>query len=89
MQAELAEHIGMEPVSLSRIETGNSLPGVERVIEIAAVLNVSVAHLLDGVSQNFSDQAEQVAASMERLSPGDRNLVVSVVTQLADRLAKK
>jgi transcriptional regulator with XRE-family HTH domain len=89
MQAELAEQLGMEPVSLSRIETGNSLPGIERVVEIANVLEVSVTKLLDGISQNFTDQAEEVAACMARLSTGDRNLVVTVVKQLAERLSKK
>lgn len=89
MQAELAEKVGMDPVSLSRIETGNSLPGIERVIEIAAALDVGTMQLLEGVSLNLSDQAQEVATCMARLSASDRNLVVSLVRQLTERLAKK
>ena len=89
MQADLAEHVGMEPVSLSRIETGNSLPGIERLVEIAAALEVGVGQLLEGASPNFTDQAEQVATYMEKLTPTDRNLIVSMVKQLANRLTKK
>ncbi|HEX7646585.1 MAG TPA: helix-turn-helix transcriptional regulator [Noviherbaspirillum sp.] len=89
MQAELAERLGMEPVSLSRIETGNSLPGIERVIEIAGVLDVSFYQLFDGISQNLTDQAAEIGGCIKRLSPADRTLVVTLVKQLTERLAKK
>jgi len=89
MQAELAEKVGMDPVSLSRIETGNTLPGFERIVEIAAALDVGLMQLLEGVSQNLSDQAQEVATCMGKLTANDRNLVVSLVRQLTERLAKK
>lgn len=89
VQSQLAEMLDMESVSLSRIETGGTLPGIARIVEIADMLDVSVAKLLGGTSQNFTDQAEEIAACMGRLNTTDRNLVVTLVKQLTERLAKK
>ena len=88
-QADLAEQIGVDPVSLSRIETGNSLPGIERIVDIADAMDVSIYQLLDGISQNVPDQVAEVGFAMRRLNAADRDLIVVLVKQLSERLAKK
>ncbi|GAB2181241.1 hypothetical protein DLREEDagrD3_14640 [Denitratisoma sp. agr-D3] len=45
-QAQLAEIIGVEVETVSRIETGAQLPSLERLEEIAAALGLSLALLL-------------------------------------------
>ena len=88
-QQELAEKVGIESVTLSRIETGTSLPSIERLAAIADALEVAVASLVGGVSHHASDQAHEIASSMKMLAPDDRRLLMDMFKQLATRLASK
>lgn len=88
-QQELAERVGIESVTLSRIETGTSLPSIERLSAIADALDVAMSGLVSGVSQHASDQTHEIAAYMKVLSPNDRRLLVDMFKQLASRLASK
>ncbi len=45
-QAELAESLDLENVTVSRIETGAQLPSIDRLDEVARVLKVSLTALL-------------------------------------------
>lgn len=55
-QAQLAEILGIESVTVSRIETGAQLPSIDRLDEIAKVLKVSLATLLgDGKDSAIAD----------------------------------
>lgn len=53
-QAELAERLKMHVTNLNRIEKGKASPSVERLEQIAAELDVSVADL---VAENFPEPA--------------------------------
>ncbi len=44
-QAELAEKVGIEPVSIARIETGLNFPKEENLVSIANALNIEVSEL--------------------------------------------
>jgi transcriptional regulator with XRE-family HTH domain len=88
-QQELAEMIGVDPVSLSRIETGASLPSISRLVEIADILNISLTSLVSGISGKINDQAQEIAGILQKLSASDRQLVVDLLKQFAGRLAKK
>ena len=44
-QEELAETIGIEPKSISRIENGNTYPSAETLCSIAKTLNVDIYEL--------------------------------------------
>ena len=41
-QAQLAEESGVEQASISRWETGESMPGVDKLIKLAKILNCSI-----------------------------------------------
>ena len=87
-QQELAERVGIESVTVSRLETGASLPSVVRLIEIADVLGISLAELVGGVSPHATDQAEKILDCLRLVSEADRYLLVDVVKCLAERLAQ-
>lgn len=87
LQQELAERVGIEPVSVSRLETGASLPSVVRLAEIAEALDVSLAELVGGASPSPSDQAKEITECLARVSEKDRYLLVEIVRKLAGRLA--
>lgn len=85
-QQELAERVGIESVTLSRMETGVSLPSIARLADIADALDTRLAELISGVSSYASDQAMEIAESLAPLSAEDRALVIGIVRRLAARL---
>lgn len=46
-QTDLAEKIGAKQKSISRYETGLSMPSIETLVKIAKVLKKSVGYLLE------------------------------------------
>lgn len=88
-QYELAEQVGIESVTVSRLETGASLPSIVRLADIADVLGVSLADLVGGVSPRSQDQAEEVMECLAQVSEDDRYFLVDIFKGLAARLARK
>ncbi len=86
-QQELAERVGIESVTLSRMETGVSLPSIARLADIADALDTRLAELVSGISSYASDQAMEIVESLAPLSAEDRALVIGIVKRLAARLA--
>jgi len=52
-QEELAERIGVSRQSLSKYETGESIPDIEKCVAIANVLNVSLDDLVNYDRETF------------------------------------
>lgn len=50
-QKHLAAALGVEPVTISRWETGANGPPLARLGEIAAVLDVTASDLFDGIEE--------------------------------------
>jgi transcriptional regulator with XRE-family HTH domain len=48
-QARLAELTGLDPVTISQIETGQREPGITRAARLAAALNVTLDELVGQV----------------------------------------
>jgi len=88
-QQELAEKIGVDPVTLSRIETGTSLPSISRLSDISDVLDISLTNLVSGISQHVTDQSQEISILLQKLCASDRLLVVDILKQFANRLSKK
>lgn len=51
-QSEMAEALGLEPVTVSRIETGAQLPSIDRLELIAKLLKVSLPALVSDASKS-------------------------------------
>jgi len=70
-QAQLAEIIGVEVETISRIETGAQLPSLDRLQEIATALNEPLPALLsDGQGDNHA-----LKAILEELPERERQFV--------------
>lgn len=85
-QAQLAEMVNLEPISVSRIETGAVLPSIVRLQDLAAALGVSMARLLGVTDVSAVSHARELAALLDPLEPNDRSLLIGIVRQVAARL---
>jgi transcriptional regulator with XRE-family HTH domain len=88
-QQELAEQVGIDSVTLSRIEIGVSVPSIARLAEFADVLGINLAGLVSGVSQKVTDQTEEITLCMKQLTVSDRLLLLQILKQFAGGLAQK
>ena len=89
-QAYVGEHAGLEPVTLSRIETGVQLPSIDRLYEIAKVLKVSLSTLIADHTKAGA-YAEMLGDLMADMPPREREFVYNFAFTYAQhvRSAKK
>jgi len=85
-QHELAEKVGIDSVTVSRIETGTSLPSLVRLASIADILGVTLAELVSGVSPHMSDHVQAIAECLAPLQEDDRYLLIDTLRRLSARL---
>lgn len=88
-QQELAEKVGIDSVTVSRIETGTSLPSLVRLATIADTLGVTLAELVSGVSPHASDHVQAIAECFLPLSEADRYLLIDTMKRFAARLQQR
>ena len=86
-QDQVAERLGVEPITISRFECGTNLPSLQRLASLSEVLETSVAELLSQSVSNRSDQALMIEHWLQALSPRSRGHVVESVRQLCEHLA--
>lgn len=82
-QDQLAERLGIEKESVSRLETGFVSPSLGRLSTLAEALDVSLLDLLRDVSDRPQDQAASLTAAIAGLPVRQRALVVRTATELA------
>jgi len=78
-QLALAEVIGVEPETVSRLERGTALPSLEKLENVSDALGVSLAELVGHSSSLPKDQAAVITEMLVKLSPKDRDFVVELV----------
>ena len=78
--------VNLEPISVSRIETGAVLPSIVRLHDLAAALGVSMARLLGVKDVSAASHARELAALLDPLDPNDRSVLIGIVRQVAARL---
>ena len=72
-QEQLAEQIGVSRQSISKWESGDSTPELERLVELSRVFNVSTDYLL------LSSEVDSLAARTELLEQGQKGLKSDVL----------
>ncbi len=87
-QAQLAEIVGIETVSLSRIETGVALPSLVRLEDLAEALNITITELIGASAVSVKEQASEIERYLSLMSAQDRLLIVNWVKIFSERLAK-
>jgi transcriptional regulator with XRE-family HTH domain len=73
-QGELAEALGVETVTMSRIETGAQQPSISRLQQIAGVLGTSLAALVADAGED-SDRLVLLAEALKGLPPREQDFV--------------
>jgi transcriptional regulator with XRE-family HTH domain len=71
-QASLAEMVGIDTVSLSRIERGKTSASLSTLEKIAECLDIPLSSLLNGASGKNASLAESVAILLKDLGEADR-----------------
>lgn len=88
-QGQLAEKVGVETETISRLERGSTLPSLLKIEELAATLQTSLTDLIGGSSSLVSDQAIQLEKLLDGLDENDRNLILKVARLQREHLLKK
>lgn len=86
-QAQIAERIGIDTVSLSRIERGVVTPGIPTLEKIAHELNVSMTLFFDGASSNSASLADSIITQLEPLHRDDRLFLLEQIRIWAEKLS--
>lgn len=86
-QEKLADVIGVEQESISRLERGVTLPSLSRLLSIAEVLDVPIDSLIRTNSGRAIDQAQDLVAKLNGLSGEDRAWVRRWVEEMCSKLA--
>ena len=85
-QAEFAEQIGADSVTVSRFERGTHLPSLLRLQSIADILGMPLADLLSQSSSLCTDQALLIQRMIGDLSDSDRRFVLEMMQTWCLRL---
>lgn len=87
-QAALAEAIGLESETVSRLENGIRLPSIEKLVEIADVFRVPVAEFFREVGTSARQQdtelfAEKISIALDKLPEAGKSFVLEVAQNYA------
>ncbi|MBW7902185.1 MAG: helix-turn-helix transcriptional regulator [Rhodocyclaceae bacterium] len=85
-QAELAERLSVDTITISRFERGSNLPSLARLELVAGCLQVSVSSLLSESSGTADDQALMIKRWIEPLAEEDRRFLVEMVCEWSEFL---
>lgn len=85
-QAEFAERLGADTVTVSRFERGNHLPSLQRLEKIADTLKVPLAELLSQSTNLCTDQALLIHGWLVDLSESDRKFLLEMIQAWCSRL---
>ena len=87
-QLQLAERLGVETETISRLERGTNLPSLQRLASLSEELETSVADLLSQSVSNRSDQALMIERWLVSLTARERRFVVESIRQLCEYIAE-
>lgn len=85
-QAEFAERLGADTVTVSRFERGSNLPSLQRLERVADTLGVPLAELLSQSTNLCTDQSLLIKSWIDELSDSDRLFVLKMVQSWCSRL---
>ena len=69
-QEQLAEKLNVSNRSISRYETGNNMPDISLLIEIADIFEVSIPEIINGErkNENMNQEKKETAVAMAKYS---------------------
>jgi transcriptional regulator with XRE-family HTH domain len=85
-QQQVAEQIGVEPESVSRMETGSIVPSLLRLRQLAGVYGCSMESLVGRTSDQAPDISKWLARELDGLGDADRAFVTQQTEHLIGHL---
>lgn len=82
-QQQVAEQVGIQPESVSRIENGQIAPTLMRLQQFASIYDCSITALVSEASAHPTDLALRIARELGELNEIDRQFVASQAVALA------
>jgi transcriptional regulator with XRE-family HTH domain len=87
-QAKVAEHLGIEPATVSRIETGVISPTLERLEQFGQMFNCPIAVFFRDVTDDAESTAYTLADMLRPLNKDQRKLIVNFIDNACNFLLK-
>ncbi len=85
----MAEKLGIDTVSLSRIERGVVAPGLGTLEALADELNVPLSQLFDGASARSAAVVDSIAGKIDSLNESDRIFLLNQLNAWVEKLVEK
>lgn len=87
-QEQLAEKCSISVSSLSRIETGRSMPALKTLNTIANALDVGIDYLLYDLSgksgaYRLAPQTQEIISLLENMNEDDRQLALDIILSIS------
>lgn len=81
-QAQLAEILGIGNDAVSRMERGNTVPTLLRLLELSEIFQCEMADLITESSNRSIDQARMLEQLLNQLNSEDRAELISLLQQM-------
>jgi transcriptional regulator with XRE-family HTH domain len=88
-QEELAQRIGVEPETVSRVERGATVPSLSTLEKIAEVFGTTLTEVLEEPHPNVDNEARLIQAWIAPLSDQDKLFVLNIMKKLCRHCLKK
>ena len=84
-QEQLAEELGVSGRTISRWETGNNMPDIGLVVEIAEYFDVSIPEISKGErkSEDMKEEAKEVAETMSDYAKAEKEELVKSIRNMS------
>jgi len=84
-QEQLAEELGVSGRTISRWETGNNMPDISLLVEIAEYFDVSIPEIIKGErkSEDMKEEAKEVAETMLDYARAEKEELVKSIRNLS------
>ena len=84
-QEQLAEKLGVSGRTISRWETGNNMPDISLLVEIAEYFDVSIPEIIKGErkSEDMKEEAKEVAETMSDYAKTEKEQLVKSIRNMS------
>ena len=84
-QEQLAEELGVSGRTISRWETGNNMPDISLLVEIAEYFDVSIPEIIKGErkSEDMKEEAKEVAENMSDYAKAEKEQLVKSIRNMS------
>ena len=84
-QEQLAEELGVSDRTISRWETGNNMPDISLLVEIADFFDVSIPEIIKGErkSEEMKEESKEVAETMSYYAKAEKEQLVKSIRNMS------